>query len=174
MKRAAMLMVLGATAMMLGCQGAAAPPGAPPPPTAPVSQDSATLTYALAGQTWCSNDQAAALVLLLMDGEDRYLSFSERQAALAARGVLASRWELAEDQPVTKGTLAYMVLKALDVKGGLMMRLCPSRRYAYREAVYRGMMNRGADYEPLTGPEAVAVFGRATAWAGPIAPGCCD
>jgi len=60
-----------------------------------------------------------------------------------------------------KGTLAYMVCKALDLQGGVMMHLVPVRRYAYREAVVQNLMFRGSEWEPLTGPEVVAILGRA-------------
>ncbi len=54
-----------------------------------------------------------------------------------------------------------MVCRALSIKGGLMMNLIPSRRYAYREAVYQGLMRSGSESEPLTGPEAVGILSRA-------------
>ena len=41
------------------------------------------------------------------------------------------------------------------------MHLLPGRRYAYREAVNLGLIAQGSEYEPLTGPEAVGIMGRA-------------
>ncbi len=40
--------------------------------------------------------------------------------------------------PATFGRLAYMLMGALDVKGGLMYRIFPGPRYAAREFVYKG------------------------------------
>jgi len=128
---------------------------------APSSRDSAELAYEVARQTWCSNDDACSLVLLLVDGEDRYLSFEDRRVALHVKGLADIDWDLQADEPVTKGTMSYMICRALGMKGGIMMQILPGRRYAYREAVYHGLIRQGSEYEPLTGPEAVGVLGRA-------------
>jgi hypothetical protein len=136
---------------------------APPPTeqtTAP-GRDSAELAYTLATQTWCSNDDAASLILLLANGRDASPDFEQRRASLASQGIMPAAWNLNADDPVTKGALAYMLCKTLNVKGGLMYRLAPCRRYAYREAVYLGWMLRGGDNEPLTGPEVVGIMSRA-------------
>jgi len=125
------------------------------------SLDSADLAYRLSSQTWCTNDEACSMVLLMIDGEDRYQSFTDRLIALDAKGVADASWDIEGDDPVTKGTLAYMVCRTLGMKGGVMMRLIPSRRYAYREALYYGLMAKGSACEPLTGPEAVGIIGRA-------------
>ena len=63
------------------------------------------------------------------------LKHRERMALIESKGLAQSGWHLRADQTVSKGTLAYMVCRALDVEGGLMLRLAPGRRYAYREAV---------------------------------------
>lgn len=125
------------------------------------SRDSANLAYRLSSQTWCTNDEACSMVLLMIDGEDRYQSFVDRLIALDAKGVANASWDIEANEPVTKGTLAYMLCRALGLKGGVMLRLIPCRRYAYREALYHGLMAKGAAREPLTGPEAVGIIGRA-------------
>lgn len=101
------------------------------------------------------------MVLLMIDGEDRYQSFMDRLIALDAKGVTRSSWEIEADEPVTKGTLAYMLCRTLRLKGGVMLQLIPSRRYAYREALNYGLMAKGSEWEPLTGPEVVGIIGRA-------------
>jgi hypothetical protein len=125
------------------------------------SRDSADLAYRLSSQTWCSNDEACSMVLLLIDGEDRYQGFDDRLIALDAKGVADASWDIEAEEPVSKGTLAYMLCRTLGLKGGVILRLLPSRRYAYREAVYKGLMAKGSAGEPLTGPEAVGIIGRA-------------
>lgn len=143
------------------CQSVPQIAASPEGPLAAESRNSADLAYELAGKDWCSNDEAFSMVLLLARGEDRYTNFDQRLAALNERGLVASCWALDSAEPVTKGTLAYMLYGALDIEGGFFMRLIPSRRYAYREAVYLGFMERGSDLEPLTGPEVVGIMGRA-------------
>jgi hypothetical protein len=130
-------------------------------PLAPASRDSAEFAQLLTQKPWCSNDDAASMILLLVDGEDFCTSFEQRLVALELKGLADTRWDLKADKPVTNGTLAFMLCRALDIKGGPMMRLFPCRRYAYREAAYNGIIIRGAEYEPLTGREAVGIMGRA-------------
>jgi len=128
---------------------------------AKAARSGAELAYELAQEKWCSNDSAFSLVLHMVDGQDSCGSFTERMELLKSKGLLRPDWQFAAGEPVTKGTLAYLVCRALDVKGGLLLRLLPSKRYAYREAVYQELVTRGSEHEPLTGPEAVGIMGRA-------------
>jgi len=123
--------------------------------------DSAQLAYELALQPWCSNNQAMSMVLFLVDGQDNHNHFDQRVLTLDTRQLAQADWQLQAQEPVTKGTLAFMLCRALNIEGGLLMHLVPSRRYAYREAVYHRLMAAGSSYEPVTGPEAVGVFSRA-------------
>jgi hypothetical protein len=41
---------------------------------------------------------------------------------------------------ITLGGLSLLVMKALDIKGGLMCRIFPTGRYAYREMISRGFI----------------------------------
>ena len=125
------------------------------------NQDSASLAYELASERWCTNDQACAMVLLLVDDQDNSKSFDARLAALQSKGFVEPGWSLVAGDPVSKGTLGYMLYRALDLDGGVMIQLLPLRRYGYREVVHAGLMLRGSEYEPLTGPEVVGIMGRA-------------
>jgi len=129
--------------------------------TAPIARDSGALAYQLSSQMWCTNDQACSMLLHLVDGQDPHENFDQRLVALDVKGMADASWDIQADQPVTKGTLAFMLCRALEIKGGVMMHLIPSRRYAYKEAVFQNLMLRGSENEPLTGPEAVGIFGRA-------------
>jgi len=122
--------------------------------------NSAALTYELSQKTWCSNDEAFSLALLMVIGEDRCLDFNERHIELSVKGLADAGWKLEPDAPVTKGTLAYIICRAAELKTGIMMHLLPSRRYAYREAVHQGLMMPGSAAEPLTAPEVVGIMGR--------------
>ena len=129
--------------------------------TSAPQRDSASFAYELAQKTWCSNDDACSMVLLMVDGRDNCENFAQRLVLLKGRGIMPGDWNPAAEATVDKGTLAYMVYRALGLKGGLMMRLLPGRRYAYREAVDRELMQRGSEDELLTGPEVVGIMGRA-------------
>lgn len=125
------------------------------------NQDSASLAYELASERWCTNDQACAMVLLLVDDQDDSKSFDARLSALQTKGLVEPGWSLVADDPVSKGTLGYMLYRALELDGGVMIQVLPLRRYGYREVVHAGLMLRGSEYEPLTGPEVVGIMGRA-------------
>ena len=101
------------------------------------------------------------MVLLLVDDQDNSKSFDARLAALQSKGFVEPGWSLVAGDPVSKGTLGYMLYRALDLDGGVMIQLLPLRRYGYREVVHAGLMLRGSEYEPLTGPEVVGIMGRA-------------
>jgi hypothetical protein len=51
--------------------------------------------------------------------------------------------------PITLGGLSLLVMKALDMKGGLMYRIFPLGRYAYREMTGRGFIE-GRSYSTFT------------------------
>ncbi|MBN1845865.1 MAG: hypothetical protein JW810_09295 [Sedimentisphaerales bacterium] len=147
---------------LLSCQGVRDTTQNPPgqaPPSGP--RDSATLAYQLAEQTWCTNDDACSMILMMVEGQDTHESFGDRISALETKGLAKTSWNLQAQQACTKGTLAYMLYRIVDLPGGVMMHVLPGRRYAYREAVYHGLMERGSEYEPLTGPEAIGIMGRA-------------
>lgn len=105
-------------------------------------------------------------MLILADGADATKSFDERRTALESRGIVRSEWNLQPGNVLDRGTLAYMVLRICQIRGGVNMVLFGSwglgdRRYALRELVYRDMITDGADYEFVRGGEMVAVMTKA-------------
>ena len=53
-------------------------------------------------------------------------------------------WQLSHkaiDEPVSVRELSYIIMKALDLSGGIMYSILPSPRYAHRELVYRGVIS---------------------------------
>lgn len=64
------------------------------------------------------------------------------------------------ERPVTFGELAYMLMEALEVQGGLMYRLLPGPRYAGREFVYQGWSpERRGPNEQVSGQFLIRVTG---------------
>ena len=53
--------------------------------------------------------------------------------------------EAAADDPVRLGTLSFLIMKAFDIKGGLMYTLLPGERYAFRTMVSRSLIQGAAD-----------------------------
>ncbi|MDR0402945.1 MAG: OmpA family protein [Treponema sp.] len=76
----------------------------------------------------------------------------------------------AEADPVTMDSLSFLVMKALNIKGGLMYALFPGPRYAYRELVYRKIIT-GRAYSTMTvsGQRFLRILSRALDYAGDAA-----
>ena len=84
-----------------------------------------------------------------------------RQEAVE-RGLVDAGWDLAEAAPVDKGRVAYMLVQALGIKGGLTMRLFGvSPRYAFRECVYRKLIGGGTPGEFVRGRELIDILAAA-------------
>jgi hypothetical protein len=66
--------------------------------------------------------------------------------AARARGWLPAKAESAD--PITLGGLSFLMMKAFDLKGGLMYRLLGNPRYAYREMTGQGFIE-GRAYPSL-------------------------
>lgn len=68
--------------------------------------------------------------------------------------------DAAPDQPATFGELAFLLMQATEVNGGLMYRLIPGPRYAAREFAYRRWSpERIGPRERVSGQLAVRVTG---------------
>lgn len=107
-------------------------------------------------------DACRALLSLLKD-EHTDADFAAVSGDLSGRGIVASDWNLQETSLLTKGTLAYMLCQALEIKGGLTMRLFGiNRRYALRECQHRGLIVGGVMDEYVTGRELLDVLTNAT------------
>ena len=110
--------------------------------------------------------EAYRVMLVLADGEDRYKSFEERQAALEGRGLVRPEWGLQRDDCIDKGSVAYMVCKILNHRGGLDLALLGAagigdRRYALRELVDLQLTPSAPAYRYITGAELVDLAGKA-------------
>jgi hypothetical protein len=68
--------------------------------------------------------------------------------------------------PLTKGQAAYMLCQALEIKGGLWLRLLGlNQRYALRELVYEGIMFSGSVQDFMSGRELISTLNRAADYA---------
>lgn len=106
---------------------------------------------------------ACRAVLSVVKDEHTDADFGAVSGDLAGRGIVASDWNLNEASLLTKGTLAYMACKALDIKGGLTTRVFGmSRRYALREAQHVGLITGGSMDEYVTGRELIDVITNVT------------
>ncbi|HVR85012.1 MAG TPA: hypothetical protein VMU54_11920 [Planctomycetota bacterium] len=109
-------------------------------------------------------DACRALLSLLKD-EHTDAGFAAVSGELSGRGIVSADWGLQETSLLTKGTLAYMLAQALEIKGGLTIRLFGmSRRYALRECQHKGLIVGGVTDEFVTGRELLDVLTNATVY----------
>jgi hypothetical protein len=81
----------------------------------------------------------------------------------AAGAVEKQNWGIRTDdarQSVTLGTYCFMLMKAFDMRGGIMYTLFPGPRYAARELAYLGDVHGDrSPYRTISGSEAVDILG---------------
>lgn len=68
---------------------------------------------------------------------------------------------IAAEAPIHLDGFSYLLMRSFGMKGGIMYRLAPGPRYAYRELVARGVIQ--GDYDPaekVDGALAVRMIGR--------------
>jgi hypothetical protein len=112
--------------------------------------DSAQATYA----------EAALIVLPAagLVGEDALPEAAFAEAL--ARGLLPRGTE--PEGAIRLGELAFLVMGAFGLKGGLLYALFPGKRYAYRELVYRRLIQgRNDPALTLSGERLLRILGRA-------------
>ncbi len=135
----------------------------------------AELFFTLASQTRpVSQNRAYHVFLVWMDGKDESRSFGQRIATLEQRGILDRNWAHDPLKAVSRGRLASMICRKLNLKTSVMLWLAgPSERAARRELIYREIMIAGgSDGDPLSGAEFVNILKRADEYGQhrPIAP----
>lgn len=108
---------------------------------------------------------ACRAVLSVVKDEHSDADFGAVRQDLESRGIVDGGWGLAESSPLDRGTLAYMLCKALGIKGGLTMGVFgTTRRYALRECVYLGLIPGGTTGQYLSGRELIDVLGNVEVW----------
>jgi hypothetical protein len=86
----------------------------------------------------------------------------------AYAGFDAGQWNLedaAADEEITLGQYSQLLMRALEIPGGIMYRILPGPRYAARELEYLGFVRgSGAPGRPVSGSEVMYILGRALQW----------
>lgn len=111
-------------------------------------------------------EEAYRAMLILADGEDTSETFEERRTKLEARRFAKAAWRLEPGNVIDAGSVAYMVCRICQVRGGVNYNLFAriglgDRRYAMRELVYLDMLEDSIDYQYMTGPALVALMANA-------------
>src|SRR5438552_9511592 len=79
--------------------------------------------HTLADEPIASNDAAFHGLLLYVDGKDDAKNYAARVAALKARKMLPGGFAEPAEAGVRRGTLAVAILKVVEERGGLTMRV---------------------------------------------------
>ncbi len=165
MRAAAVTLVVG----MMFAAGCASTPAAnegvaSSPPVDPARLDDADFVHEyLVRRPTVTVDEAYRAMLILADGKDDAKTAEQRRAVLEQRQITRPAWKLDAEQPIDKGSVAYMVCRILRIEGGVNRVIFGSwgpgdRRYALRELVYRRMMADAPAYRYITGAELAALL----------------
>lgn len=103
--------------------------------------------------------KSAYLVLLAAD------LISENSTPVESVEALASfDWGFDNATPedaVDLGSLAFMIMKSFDMKGGIMYTIFPGRRYAVKEFAFRTLtLESASQYRILSGIDVANILGR--------------
>lgn len=109
-----------------------------------------------------SNDEAFHALLLFVDGSDPSGDYDGRVATMKQRGMLPADFNGLQAAGVKRGTVAVAIARALEIKGGLSMRLFgPTPRYAMRELQYMNLFPPSSPQQTFSGQELLGIIGRA-------------
>lgn len=118
--------------------------------------------HELAQRPLASNDEATHALLLFVDGKAGSLPYEQRVAAMKERKLLPKGFSSPADEAVFRGTVAYALAHALNIRGGLTMRTFGNNpRYATRELTDLGLFPMSSTRQTFSGTELVGVFGKA-------------
>lgn len=103
-------------------------------------------------------------VCLLLGVADKYNNFESQKNFLKEKGMLPAKLtDLRPEAPLRKGVAAYMFCRALEIKGGAVLRVFgASERYALRELVFNELMKEGHPREVVNGKELLSILLRAS------------
>lgn len=145
--------------LMSGC--ASVPAGKSVVSVLPVDASEVEFWHTLQTRPIATNDDAFHGLLLYVDGGDATSSYEARMSLLKQRGMLPRDFDGLADQAIERGTLAVALVKMLDFKGGLTMRLFgASPRYAMRELMYRRIYPESSERQLFSGAELLGIIGR--------------
>jgi hypothetical protein len=87
----------------------------------------------------------------------------------ALESVTAQDWAVSvpseASEPIRLGEYSYLIMRALEIEGGIMYRLFPGGRYAARELKHLEVIpTESAARRTLTGSEALLILRRAIEW----------
>jgi hypothetical protein len=126
--------------------------------------------HELADRHVTSNDDAFHGILLYTDNHDDSKNYDQRVATLKSRGLLQASFSEPANEAVTRGTLAFAIVKIVGIKGGWVMHVFgPTPRYAVKELVYDGIFPPSSPQQTFSGTEFVGIIGKIDDYQQPVA-----
>jgi len=101
---------------------------------------------------------------ILMGAHDQFSDINSQFNFLVENGIVSKNigTKTNYDEPLRKGATAYMFAKAIDMKGGIILRSFGlSQRYAFKELVYQGIMFPGNVHDVMSGQELILTLTQA-------------
>ncbi len=101
---------------------------------------------------------ACKVLVVLMGVEDEFVDLDSQVKFLAENDILPKKYKSDFDpmQPLRRGLAAYMFYKALEIKGGAILRIFGvSERYALKELAFEGIMAEGNTKDIVSGEELI-------------------
>jgi hypothetical protein len=118
--------------------------------------------HRLAERPVTSNDEAFHGLLLFLDDRDPANDYAGRVAELRRRKMLPGGFDAPATDAVERGTLAVALVRALDIRGGVLMRLLgPTRRYATKELQFAEVFPPSSSGQTFSGSEFLGIISRA-------------
>ncbi len=117
---------------------------------------------------YVNQNQAYHAFIVWMEGADDSRNFGKRIVRLQEGGVLSPQWVHEPLAPLTRGRLASMICRKLDIRTSVALALVgPVERAARRELIFRNiMLPGGGDGDSMSGAEFVNVLKRADEYRG--------
>jgi hypothetical protein len=159
----ALLLLLGLGLTSVGCQRAVVDEPLAQrfeQPNEPAEQSA--FWYRLQQEPMVSYDTAFhALLLMLQPERPAPETYEQRTQRLKDAGWLNEGFDRPAREVATRGRLARVLCKALDIKGGVVMRVVgPVPRYATRELRFRSIYPASSPNQVFTGGQWIGVLGR--------------
>ena len=108
-----------------------------------------------------TNDEALHALLLFFEGEDPADNYAARVEAAKQRGWVPQDFDAKANAGVRRGTLAVAIVEALEIKGGVWLRLLgPTPRYATRELEYMNLMPPSSPQQIMGGAAFLGLISR--------------
>ena len=116
----------------------------------------------MAGKEEITLADGCRAIYCFVGGDENEKNIDTILADLLERKCIKKNYQGKAERKLTRGQFAYMLCRALDIRGGLtMMVIGTTERYALRECIFRELMPDVNQGKYVTGLELLGVLSRA-------------